>query len=107
MADNEYTSEERLYLNSKGEAVGEKDPDRQSLLVAAGGSIPIERARELGLVNEEGESAGRAGEANESEAEDGAMDPTEESARVQASAGGAATGRRSTKTAGAKKSAKK
>lgn len=47
---NDYVSEERLYLNSKGKVVGENDPDKQTLLVAKDGRIPREKAIEHGLI---------------------------------------------------------
>lgn len=50
MATNLWTADRRLYLNSKGEAVEAEDASRVSLLVAAGGSIPLEQAQRLGLV---------------------------------------------------------
>lgn len=45
-----WTSEERIYLNSKGETCGAKDPDKQMLLVAVGGQIPLSQAESLGLI---------------------------------------------------------
>lgn len=45
-----WISPERLYLNSKGRPCGAKDPDKQSLLVPAGGALPYAQALALGLV---------------------------------------------------------
>lgn len=47
-----YFSTERLYLDAAGKVVKEDDPSKVSLLVGAGGMIPEERARELGLIEE-------------------------------------------------------
>lgn len=52
MADTTWTSPRRLYLDKAGKVVEENDPTRASLLVAAGGSIPLARAQELGLLDE-------------------------------------------------------
>ena len=52
-----YISRERLYLNSEGNVVKANDPSRATLLVAAGGSMPMARAQELGLV--EADDAGQ------------------------------------------------
>lgn len=57
MAVNLWTAPERLYLDAAGKAVKADDPTRQSLLVAAGGTLPIARARELGLIHPEVEAA--------------------------------------------------
>lgn len=46
---NVYTSEERLYLNENGAVVPADSPEKLTLLVGAGGSIPMARAQELGL----------------------------------------------------------
>lgn len=53
-----YTSEVRLYLNSAGKLCDHNDPDVATLLVAAGGSIPIERAIELGLLEDNAQTRG-------------------------------------------------
>lgn len=45
-----FTSPKRYYLTRDGKAVGEDSPDRHTLLVAEGGTIPLAHARELGLV---------------------------------------------------------
>lgn len=44
-----YTSPERLYLNAAGQVVKADDPSRLTLLVAAGGSIPLAVAQRYGL----------------------------------------------------------
>lgn len=49
---NDWCSPERLYLNAQGKAVKADDPARVSLLVAAGGCIPMAQAQGLGLVSE-------------------------------------------------------
>lgn len=51
MAANTWTANRRLYLNKAGTVVEADDPARTSLLVAEGGSLPLEQARALGLVN--------------------------------------------------------
>lgn len=76
---NDYISDKRLYMDKDGNLVDEKDPARHTLVVAAGGSIPRERAVELGLV---GEEAAPESSAPESESES-TIDAKEESARVQ------------------------
>lgn len=48
-----FKADKRYYLNSQGQAVGEEDPDIQSLLVAEGGELPLADARRYGLVQEE------------------------------------------------------
>lgn len=45
-----WTAPERLYLDSRGRVCGAKDPDKQSLLVPAGGRLPLSQALALGLV---------------------------------------------------------
>lgn len=45
-----WISPERLYLNSQGRPCGAKDPDKQSLLVPAGGALPYAQALALNLV---------------------------------------------------------
>ena len=52
MAQNTFTSDKRLYLDKDGKVVGEDSPDRVSLLVAAGASIPMEKAEQYGLTQE-------------------------------------------------------
>lgn len=49
-----YTADRRLYLDKDGKVVEAKDPTRVRLLAPAGGQIPMERARALGLVTDEG-----------------------------------------------------
>lgn len=50
MASNLWTSDRRLYLDKAGKAVEADDPSRVSLLVAAGGTIPLADAEKYGLV---------------------------------------------------------
>jgi pyruvate/2-oxoglutarate dehydrogenase complex dihydrolipoamide acyltransferase (E2) component len=50
-----YIASARLYLDKDGKVVDENDPNRTTLLVPAGGRLPIERAEELGLTNLERE----------------------------------------------------
>jgi hypothetical protein len=52
MADNTFTATERLYLDADGKVVKADDPKRRSLLVGVGGTMPMDRARALGLVAE-------------------------------------------------------
>jgi hypothetical protein len=49
VADNSYTADRRLYTDADGNVVEADDPNRQTLLVAAGGSLPIEEATRYGL----------------------------------------------------------
>lgn len=56
---NEYCATERLYLNSAGQAVGADDPDRQSLLLGVGACMPLEKARQYGLVDADGNAVER------------------------------------------------
>jgi enoyl-CoA hydratase/carnithine racemase len=48
-----YKADRRYYLNSRGQAVEEGDPDAQSLLVAEGQSLSAADARKYGLVADE------------------------------------------------------
>jgi hypothetical protein len=50
MAVSTWTANRRIYLDQHGRAVEADDPARASLLVPAGGTLPLERARALGLV---------------------------------------------------------
>lgn len=52
-----WTSQERIYLNSKGEPCDHKDSDKQMLLVAVGGQIPLAQAEALGLIKTTVEAA--------------------------------------------------
>lgn len=48
-----WTADRRLYLAADGVTVVEEgDSRRASLLVPVGGTLPMERARELGLITE-------------------------------------------------------
>jgi hypothetical protein len=47
-----WTSDRRLYLDSQGKVVEASDPKRRSLLVSAGGRLPMARAQQLGLVGD-------------------------------------------------------
>ena len=47
-----YTATERLYLDSGGNVVRHDNPAKVSLLIAEGGTMPMSRAQELGLVKE-------------------------------------------------------
>lgn len=53
MADNRYTADRRLYLDSNGKVVEADSPDRATLLVNVGGTLPLEQARALGLLADE------------------------------------------------------
>jgi hypothetical protein len=88
MAEGQYTSQERVYVDKDGNRVDAKDTARHRLLVAAGGSIPMEDARKAGLLNEEGKQGEADSEAaNSDDASDtGAIDAQEESARIQGKA---------------------
>lgn len=80
-----YTSDKRVYVDKAGKVVDEKDPARHSLLVAVGGSIPMETARAAGLLSEESPDASPEAE-GASELGEGAIDAKEESARIQGKA---------------------
>lgn len=47
-----YIATERLYLDKAGKVVKEGDPTKETLLVGAGGMLPMEQARALGLIEE-------------------------------------------------------
>ncbi len=51
-----YTSDERLYLNAKGEVVKEGDPKATSLLVGEGSEISAEDAEKYGLLKAEADA---------------------------------------------------
>lgn len=51
-----WVSEKRLYLDAEGNVT--EGPGKVSLLVGAGGSIPLEQAQALGLVDAEGKALG-------------------------------------------------
>ena len=44
-----FTSDRRLYLDKYGKVVEADDPTKLTLLVGEGGTIPMARAKELGL----------------------------------------------------------
>lgn len=50
MAKNLWTADRRIYLDKDGKAVEADDPTRASLLVAQGGTLPLEEAERLGLL---------------------------------------------------------
>lgn len=52
-----FTASRRLYLDADGNVVEHDSPHKSSLLVAEGGTLPMKRARELGLVGEDGAEA--------------------------------------------------
>lgn len=52
MASNMWTSDRRLYLDKDGKVVEADDPTRVSLLVAAGGNMPMADAERYGLTGE-------------------------------------------------------
>lgn len=47
-----WISDKRLYLTADDQVVGEKDPRKLTLLVAAGGSITIAQAQRYGLLSQ-------------------------------------------------------
>lgn len=53
MATTTWTSDRRLYLDAAGRVVEAGDPARAILLVIAGGTLPLARARALGLVRDD------------------------------------------------------
>jgi hypothetical protein len=52
-----YTADRRLYLNAEGKVVEADDPTRASLLVGQGGTLPLDQAQRLGLVDAEEKAA--------------------------------------------------
>lgn len=46
-----FTADRRLYLDAGGRVVEHDDPAKVSLLVPAGGTLPLKRARDLGLLD--------------------------------------------------------
>jgi len=79
-----WKSPQRIYLNAKGKPVPANDPTRVSLLVAEGGVLPIERARELGLLDifDEAGVADSTGDADDTATE--AADSADAKAQEQA-----------------------
>ena len=45
-----WTSDRRIYLDAAGNVVEANDPNKLTLLVAAGGTMPLAEAKRLGLV---------------------------------------------------------
>ena len=45
-----WIADRRIYLDSQGNAVEVDNPAKATLLVPVGGTLPLERARALGLV---------------------------------------------------------
>ncbi len=45
-----YVANRRLYLDKDGKVVEANDPTRATLLVPAGGTLPEQQARDLGLL---------------------------------------------------------
>jgi len=45
-----WIADRRIYLDSQGNAVEANNPAKATLLVPVGGTLPLERARALGLV---------------------------------------------------------
>lgn len=56
MQANMWMANRRIYLDANGKAVEEKDPNKVTLLVAEGNTITRERALELGLIDDKGET---------------------------------------------------
>lgn len=78
-------AEERVYLNSKGEKVGEDDPDKQTLLAAKGQPVPNdETIKAMGFKTQ----AQRDGTAEEGKP----ADPAAENAKRAEAAGRKARG---------------
>lgn len=50
MAEHTWTADRRLYLDKDGTVVEADNPARVRLLIAEGGTLPIEQARALGLI---------------------------------------------------------
>lgn len=70
MAAQTYTADRRLYLDANGVVVEADDPNRATLLVQAGGTLPHARAVELGLLEapSDDEKAADAPAANKAKA---------------------------------------
>lgn len=62
-----FTSSRRLYLDKDGGVVEEGDPNRVSLLAAAGSPIPLELAVKHGLADKDGKSLMEAGDGEAAE----------------------------------------
>ena len=62
---NDFVSNKRLYLDKDGKVVEADDPNRHSLLIRAGGSLPYEEAQKYGLI--EGEVEEKQAEEAETE----------------------------------------
>lgn len=56
MAAGLFTANRRIYLDAQGKPVEADDPNRASLFLAEGQSIPIAKARQLGLLSAEYET---------------------------------------------------
>ena len=100
-----YESDERLYLDSEGKVVKADDPNRKTLLVGKGGTIPVERARELGLIGEGEEGAATASESGE--AAEPSTPQTRGDVRPASAAGAAEASTPASRKAGAKAASKK
>ena len=100
MAKGDFISDKRVYADKDGNLVDAKDPARHTLVVAEGGSLSQDKARSYGLLKDDSAPEAVSAPADEADGE-GAIDEVAESARVQASAGGAANVKRAKK--GAKK----
>lgn len=55
-----WTSDRRLYLDANGAVVEHDDNTKVELLVGEGGTIPMQRAKELGLVGAESKAKAAA-----------------------------------------------
>lgn len=64
-----YKADRRLYLNAEGKVVEDSDPAKLTLLVHEGGTLPLARARELGLTEEQEEAPKSAREQRAAELE--------------------------------------
>lgn len=54
MRKGPYIADEKLCVNSQGQACRANDPDRDFILVGKGGEVPYEKAIRLGLIDEDG-----------------------------------------------------
>lgn len=86
MNKNDFVSEERLYLDKDGNVVGDKDPNKLTLLVSAGGTLPYDEALKYGLVKDEGNGGAGEEEVVEDEDEEAADEEEEEAPKKKPAA---------------------
>ena len=75
--EGQYTADRRLSLDASGNVVEADDPSRVTLLVAKGGTLPMEDARRYGLVDDEGNPVARADAESDADADEAATEDAE------------------------------